>query len=204
MRSLSAIADIAALGLCAVMLVAILSPARAQSDSFLYDSQDEQKNIVPERDPTRQELDEMQAVYDRCTRRFHSQYLDCRCVAVKFLDQRMREGQEPPRRLLLNRVYDQCPATAAVAGKTYNRCLNWASMMRRDFKRFCECYANHYARNFSDTPTLRPHLQQGMMSKAMEKCGYTEPLNRRARQRAPTGSQNRQTSELDTVFGGDD
>lgn len=187
------------LALCLVLVLITAPGAKAQSDTFSLPSQEQDKEV--ERDPTGEELDEMQAVYNRCSQRFHSQYMDCRCIAVKFLDQRMRQGQEPPQRILLEKVYDKCPATAAVAGKTYNRCLNWASMMRRDYKSFCECYANHYATTFSKNPSLRPLTQQNMMSSAMSECGYAEPLNERIEQRHAIGSQERPQSEFGTVFG---
>ena len=185
-----------------IMLVAIPG-ALAQSDIFPFDRNGEQENTVPDRDPSSEELDEMQSVYNRCTKRFHSQYLDCRCIAVKFLDQRMTEGPKPPKRLLLDRVYKQCPATANIAGKTYRRCLGWASMRRSDYKRFCECYANEYASIFSKNPSLRSHAQQNMMSKAMDECDYNQALNRRIRERNAVGSRNRSQSEIDTIFGDD-
>ena len=179
------------------------SGAVAQSDTFLPGSQQdrEKERRTHQREPTEEELAEMQAVYNSCTQRFHSQYLDCRCIAVKFLDQRMQHGSAPPQRILLDRVYDKCPATAAVAGKTYNRCLNWASMTHRDYKRFCECYANHYATTFSENPSLRPFVQQNMMREAMDECDYTEPLTRRAEQRQPFGSREPQQNEINTMFG---
>lgn len=177
--------------------------AMAQSDTYPLDFQEQSEDKQINREPKREELDEMQAVYNRCSQRFHSQYMDCRCIAVKFLDQRMKQGSAPPQRILLEKVYDKCPATAAVAGKTYNRCLNWASMMRPDYKRFCECYANHYATTFSENPTLRPLAQQSMMSAAMSECGYAEPMNRRARQRRAIGSGSGEQNELNTLFGKD-
>lgn len=126
-------------------------------------------------DYTPAELLEMQAVYSNCSTSISAIYYDCKCMAMKFIDRRAAEDEDAPRAqrgLLLNKIAKECPNEPAIAGDAFQSCMEWAPLMRRDYRSFCECYANQYAKNFGKHPSEHSAQIRAMMTHAMRKCDF--------------------------------
>lgn len=103
-------------------------------------------------DFTDAELEEAQAVYNQC---MGDQLMkinhDCRCMASTFLQNRRQMGRIPKPDQILVSMRNVCKNGTEMAGYLYTDCINKPDFLPpavRDAKKFCECYANGFAKEF--------------------------------------------------------
>lgn len=99
-------------------------------------------------------LDEAQSVYDNCKGNYmYSRLHDCRCLSVFFLDQRLREGPEKYRNLIIDDIVKVCPNTPELAGLVYGRCTGSTRYQKlKNTDEYCSCVANQTARLYKERP----------------------------------------------------
>jgi hypothetical protein len=117
------------------------------------------------------------------------QYHDCECLAVKYLDERIKRGPRAHSSSLMLAIEEQCPDATEAAGIRYEQCIQNELNMPQDIpiESFCTCYANTFAELFeagkyepgSDT-TIR--LQTTAMIECNNPAKY--PLGGQAIQKA--------------------
>lgn len=133
----------------------------------------------PETNP--EYLAEMDRIYSICTgSSFYSTYYDCKCQAVKFLDQRIKLGPDlPPDSIMMN-VNTECANVPGLAGYAYNLCTEKLSLLNykdKDFAPFCECFANKFAKTYAKNPRLSSRNVQVLQTDAYRECGFADLHN---------------------------
>lgn len=160
--------------LCVCMLL-LPSFAAAQARGDASGQQNSASGIDP------QYLAEMDKVYSLCsTSSFYSTYYDCKCQAVKFLDQRIKLGPDLPFESIMMNVNMQCTNVPGLAGYAYNLCTEKLSLLNykdKDFAPFCECFANKFARTYAKRPRLSSRHVQVLQTDAYRECGFADLRN---------------------------
>lgn len=101
---------------------------------------------------TDKELEEAQEIYNQCMGD-NSMKLnhDCRCMAARFLEKRKTEGRLAGGDHILVNLRNECRNGPDVAGHLYMDCIGKPEFLPigiTDPKKFCECYANDYAKEY--------------------------------------------------------
>lgn len=122
---------------------------------------------------------EAEKEYQKCTRKgAYSKYYDCRCIAIKFLDARIKRGPEAHSQHILGEVTLECPYAAGVAGLSYRKCESMFAMgIVGDLDKFCTCFANSVAKTFSAKPSMHSQYVSYLHQKAIAECGYDEEVD---------------------------
>ncbi|WP_435640354.1 hypothetical protein [Micavibrio aeruginosavorus] len=127
---------------------------------------------IPPEDLPKELLDEMVSVEKECSdNTFFSAFQDCRCIAVKYLDERIKRGPYAVRNIIMNDVNTMCPNTPGVAGYVYKSCSEYMSWTRPDFEAFCRCTANLVADRYTRLPKMNNEYISGLRKRAMLECG---------------------------------
>ncbi len=106
----------------------------------------------------------------------YAAYHDCRCVAVKFLDARLKSDPDRPRHVIYQTVINECPNPPGIAGHIYQGCVDVMQYARpSDFEKFCTCTANDVAQSYKDRPNMNTRYIEGLRKRAMVRCGVGEP-----------------------------
>lgn len=136
-------------------------------------------------DPTPEQIDEAFALHDRCaTSDMLQRFYDCDCLSANFLDLRAR-APSARQDSLLSSAQKKCANTTNIAGDAYQSCIGWATQLRTDYERFCACYANTYAKDFTRRPSDSIRGRERMMTASLDKCSTgNEIAQGRARQNA--------------------
>ncbi len=123
-------------------------------------------------------LAEMDQVYNICaTSSLYATYYDCKCQAVKFLDQRIKLGPSLPIESLMMRINTECANIPDLAGYAYNLCTKNLSLLHykdKDFAPFCECFANKFAKSYAREPMLSSRHVQMLQKNAYAACGFSD------------------------------
>lgn len=128
-------------------------------------------DIPPEELP-KELLDEMVSVEKECSdNTYFSAFQDCRCIAVKYLDERIKRGPYAVRNIIMNDVNTMCPNTPGVAGYIYKSCTEYMSWARPDYEDFCRCTANKVAERYTRNPRMNNDYIGGLRKNAMLECG---------------------------------
>lgn len=126
-------------------------------------------------------LDEMDQIYNTCaTSSLYSIYYDCRCQAIKFLDERIKQGPNPPTEYIMIDVNTQCANVPGLAGYAYEDCTKKLSLLNykdKDFAPFCECFANRFARSYAKNPRLSSLHVQALQKDAYKTCKFGDLRN---------------------------
>lgn len=128
-----------------------LEPEAAVDDSIL--AHDLYLKLPP--DEQERLIEEATTVHDYCTGRelFASLY-DCRCVAAKFLDERVLR-YDPTESIIgiADQVAKSCPNEPGVAGYAYTQCNKiYQRKMSYGLEEFCKCYANTFTKLYMKNP----------------------------------------------------
>lgn len=99
-------------------------------------------------------LEEMDVVYEECSQtKWYSVLHDCRCLSVKYLDERLIQGPEFTRTQIMADIAEQCVNTESIAGNAYQDCLEMNTVTSlKDVESYCECYANELATRYTRKP----------------------------------------------------
>ena len=129
-------------------------------------------------------MDEMKEIERRCeSNYFYSSFHDCRCIAVKFLDERMKSDPEIAQFMIFRRVSAQCPDKTAIAGFVYRNCYDMMKRNRPDFVNFCECVADDMTRKYSERPMVNMSYIESLRKDAFRSCGSLQNNTYRIPQR---------------------
>ncbi len=155
--------------LCVLALFAGVSmPAYAQSAPQSAMDFLDKREKSPQ--PTPQQIDESFAVYDACQGSdMVRKYYNCECVGSTFLQMRALRPNDKQSDLIVD-ARKKCANTVDVAGAAYNNCLEWATTVRSDYESYCTCYANTFAKNFSQHPSDSIRGRTMMMTSALGEC----------------------------------
>ena len=100
-------------------------------------------------------------------------YFDCRCMAVKYLDNRIELGKDASPSVIRNRLGDECKSATGIAGKIYKNCLVdfSAAPKHLDPEEYCSCFGNTFAQFFESYPgKMQLSTESSLMGKARLKC----------------------------------
>ncbi|MEZ5814785.1 MAG: hypothetical protein R3E13_08760 [Alphaproteobacteria bacterium] len=116
---------------------------------------------VPEAPPRTQDamdkvpdeyIAEAGAVYDECLASYTmSQYYNCECLSLAFLDARIENGPSVAASSLKQGLSHMCRDAVGAAGPVYQSCLDKANRFSpgTDPEKYCECVANTYVKDIS-------------------------------------------------------
>lgn len=113
---------------------------------------DDNEQVGMGQEYTDAELDEAQEVYNSC---LGNQLMrlnhDCRCMASTFLKKRKERGRIPKADEIISGLRHECKNGTEMAGYLYTDCINKPEFLPpvvTDAKKFCECYASGYAKEY--------------------------------------------------------
>ncbi len=139
-------------------------------------------NQLPPEDQERL-INEANTVFEYCSnRQLFSQFHDCRCVASKFMDERIQNPDLKKRIIgVADKVASQCPNGPGTAGYGYKQCRKlYKRRMDVGLEDFCTCYANTFAALYKEDPrAFMPHITKISAASLVgcDKKGMTSPLN---------------------------
>ncbi|MBL8639564.1 MAG: hypothetical protein JNK24_04325 [Alphaproteobacteria bacterium] len=144
------------------------------------------KGVLPQAKKPKLNLEQIDEALDVTKQCYASDYMnnhyECDCLGMKFLEYRQEEAQTY-RTILLSRAQQKCPNTAGVAGVVYGQCQGWAQTSRPyDYKDFCACVANHYAKLYEFHTSDHPWVREGQLTKAYVECDQGKMLQERLQQ----------------------
>lgn len=122
-------------------------------------------------------LEEMNTIERQCVNNtLYAAYHDCRCIAIKFLDARLKS--DPVKNTMdsiFQRVANECPNTPGIAGYIYSSCIDVMQYARpEDYQKFCTCTANQVAENYTARPNMNMRYISQLRSKAFTSCGIAQ------------------------------
>lgn len=94
-------------------------------------------------------LDEAQRFGEYCKNEINlRQWHDCECMAVKYLDQRIKLGPKAHNSTIILSLEEACPDATEATGVRYQQCIGNALLMTTDIpiEDYCTCYANTFGR----------------------------------------------------------
>lgn len=101
-------------------------------------------------------IEEAHRYFNQCQSDYQmSQYLNCECSSVAFLDERIKRGPTMPYGEIILHISSQCRDAVGAAGQAYQTCIRKASRFKpgTDPEKFCECVANRYVKNINEFST---------------------------------------------------
>ncbi|MGZ9097548.1 MAG: hypothetical protein ACXW30_04550 [Micavibrio sp.] len=127
-------------------------------------------------------MDEMKEIENSCrSNYFYSSFHDCRCIAVKFLDARIRNEPGVSRDMIFKSVAAQCPDEVSVAGFVYRSCYDFMKFHRPyDYREFCTCSARQMAAEYTASPLVNLRYMEQLRKKAYLNCGLANAPEWRA------------------------
>lgn len=166
--------------------LALPQRSMAQESSFNWDFLDIEKQEeginyrkvfeqLPE-DIRTELMNETVQEYEKCSLKgIYSHFHDCQCVAVKYLDERIKRGPEVASELIMMDIQTQCPDAASIAGYQYVQCEDlFAFDVIGNLDKFCACYANNIAKAYTKKPSSHSTYVTMLAANAMNECGYGE------------------------------
>lgn len=127
-------------------------------------------------------IEEAQQFFARCSGDYTlSQYYDCECLSVRYLDARIAAGPSKNDNELLLTIKDKCLDGTMAAGEMYNSCITNGTIFPQgqDPEDYCACISNTYAKLFEKSgraPSSRGAVE--LQSRAHMVCRYrNEPPN---------------------------
>ncbi|MDH5722301.1 MAG: hypothetical protein OEY94_03145 [Alphaproteobacteria bacterium] len=126
---------------------------------------------------TDKELEEVESVLQECKGSYYMRtFLDCECIAAKFLDERKRLGPISHVNNIMARLRNdkECKNSVDAAGKAYMTCMDDAmvpSITNAPRKDFCECVAEEWVKQFEAYQgDLTSRARNSWSSTAMIRC----------------------------------
>lgn len=131
-------------------------------------------------------LEEMNEIYQDCyASDFLFTWIDCRCQAMRYLEERIALGPDMSRSYLLNRLSGDCPNTVGAAGNAYQSCIEWRMQSNHvGYEDFCRCVAQHTAKAYEQIRVVNSINIIEMKKRAYARCGIAKEFARQRRLRA--------------------
>lgn len=123
--------------------------------------------------------DEAQGQFSLCNSDpLYSRTYDCRCMAVKYLDERIKRGPETSNAVIRRAVQLQCVDVASLAGLQYQNCQDsYGYFLKWKADEFCKCYANSVAKYFAKNPSNKTDYLPSLGVSAAQECDYDGMMN---------------------------
>ncbi|MCK5385531.1 MAG: hypothetical protein KAJ29_08110 [Alphaproteobacteria bacterium] len=119
---------------------------------------DEDKGNIPYIDDldleevTKKQMEEAEFVFQSCKESPRvSRFVDCECLAAKFLDLRIKRGPLPPQSLIVSEITQkECRNIVETTGMEFERCMRGTGFKYYNIrpKDYCECYAKAWGKIF--------------------------------------------------------
>ena len=117
---------------------------------------------------------EAQSMYDMCsTRGNYSNYNDCDCIAIEFINARVNEPDTPYGNLL-TKVSPKCPNIPGMAGMAYKSCQTIISSGPKK-EAYCNCFANAVANRYAKTPVAHIAAYKIFTKESYSECDKKFP-----------------------------
>lgn len=102
----------------------------------------------------------------------YAAYHDCNCIAVKFLDARVKSDPDTPKDRVFNQVRNECANTPMIAGVVYKSCVSFRkSEDPEGYVDYCTCAANDVARRYTEQPNMNLRYMKKLRKEAYIACG---------------------------------
>jgi hypothetical protein len=147
------------------------------------------ESAPPAFDPTQVDLSEipeillreMDDVQRSCQENyFYSSFHNCECIAITFLDERIKSDPRRSRDAVLTSVQSKCANDAGVAGYVYTGCADFLSYKIPDaYEGVCTCVANRVAQRYARAPLPNIRYVENIRRDAYTECGLGEALSAR-------------------------
>lgn len=125
---------------------------------------------------------EADRVFNNCSiNLIMSKYQDCECMALKYIDARVRVGPDRKYDDVINDVARECPNVAGIAGSIYVECFDIPDiyvLSDKEQQEFCACYANETANNYTRNPFNSYRYQMNIRKGALLHCGFLDIQNK--------------------------
>lgn len=124
-------------------------------------------------------MEEVTREYQKCENQgVFSKYYNCECVAIAYLDERIKQGPGPHSQTLLRQVVTQCPFPEGTAGISFRKCTDMMMMtVVGDLDKFCTCFANFVSKKFTERPSQHSEYISFLHRQAMGECGYQQEMD---------------------------
>ena len=118
-------------------------------------------------------MDEVKVVERLCvTNYMYSSFHDCRCVAVKFLDARIKSDPKTSRDTVFKQVAAQCVNQVGIIDYVYPSCHDIMKLRHPDtYRQLCECTARNVAAAYKAQPEVNLYYIERLRNKAFRECG---------------------------------
>lgn len=150
-------------------LQSLSSPAKPQ------DTQPSNKDVsqVPPEDIPDILMAEFVDVQTNCENNYYySSFHDCRCVAVQYLEARMKGDPSLSRDQVFKQVAAKCPDKVAIAGFIYPACYDLMKTQSPDnYRSLCECTAREVAEKYTQRPIVSLSYIESLRRNAFLTCG---------------------------------
>ena len=148
-----------------VLIFSFAMPKNAWSQKLLPEANQEEEEtldpqeIFPQLPVEIQEeiLAESEQVFKECEyEKGYARYRDCRCLAVKFMDERTIRGPEEDKLKIWYSVQDECKFEEGIAGESFRQCMstNAKSDMKK-VEQYCNCFANSIAKLYKESESTQ-------------------------------------------------
>lgn len=130
-------------------ILLVLSPSAVKAQETIQPpplSQFEDLSSLPD-----EYIEESFAFHNECTGdNDYYNYYDCNCLAMAYLDARVKAGAETHHSLLKQNIRKLCLDPTGMTGELFNNCLNDRPDSFSDLpqEEFCTCYANTFGKLF--------------------------------------------------------
>lgn len=156
----------------------LLSPRSVETESLNLQTEQPLSPTTKAIDPAEipeilmQEVKEMENV---CTSNYlYSSFHDCRCIAVKFLDARIKADPSTSRDAVFKQVAAQCVNKVSIIGYIYPSCYDIMKLHYPDsYRSICECTANKVAEDYALRPIVNIRYIEGLRKAAFRQCGMS-------------------------------
>ena len=116
-------------------------------------------------------IDESQSFYGDCqARTSYAVMHNCSCLSIHYMNQRIKHPDRSRAKIGDDIMLD-CVDVPAVAGYSYNKCVNlYSSSYANMIKPLCECYASNFARSYADHPDTTSQYEIDLGVKTIMAC----------------------------------
>lgn len=154
-------------------------PAAPIGDGLKLSTKPSGPEAVPPKDIPDVLMAEMKDVESSCEKNyFYSSFHDCKCIAVKFIDARMKSDPSTTKDRVFNSISNECVDEAGVAGYIYRSCGDYMQHKRTDYVDFCKCTANKVAASFAKTPVMSLRVVESLRRQAFIDCGIRDKVDK--------------------------
>lgn len=122
-------------------------------------------------------IKEAMAFHSKCMNSHQKRaYYDCRCLAVQYLDERVKRGPDADSQEIVMSIGSGCEDGTGATGQMYTECITNGAMVppETDMDTYCECLASTYGQLY-ETSKLAMNSRTYVRLKTQAKVMCTNP-----------------------------